>query len=149
MRQPLPTAICLVLLIAAACSKGGAAATEPTTEPTSRTTASGLTIIDVKQGDGEVAGPGDSVTVHYTGKFKDGTKFDSSYDRNQPFDFLLGQHQVIAGWDEGVAGMKVGGKRQLIIPPELAYGPGGTPDGTIPPNSTLYFDVELLAVAHH
>jgi FKBP-type peptidyl-prolyl cis-trans isomerase len=114
--------------------------------PNSRTTASGLIISDVVEGTGAVASPGDTVTVHYTGKFSDGRKFDSSRDRNQPFSFPLGQHQVIAGWDEGVAGMKVGGQRKLIIPPELGYGPGGTPDGTIPPNTTLYFDVELLAV---
>jgi FKBP-type peptidyl-prolyl cis-trans isomerase len=149
MRQALPITISVLLLILAACLQGSAATTEPSTEPTSRTTASGLTIIDVKSGDGELAGAGDTVSVHYTGKFSNGTKFDSSYDRNQPFEFVLGQHQVIAGWDEGVAGMKVGGKRQLIIPPDLAYGPSGTPDGSIPPNSTLYFDVELLAVTHH
>jgi len=149
MRQLLPTTISVLFLILAACSLGGAATTEPSTQPTSRTTASGLTIIEIKEGSGDVAGAGDTVSVHYTGKFANGTKFDSSYDRNQPFEFLLGQHQVIAGWDEGVAGMKVGGKRQLIIPPDLAYGPGGTPDGTIPPNSTLYFDVELLNVTHH
>jgi FKBP-type peptidyl-prolyl cis-trans isomerase len=149
MRQLVPTTISVLLLILGAFLPGCAATTEPSTQPTSRTTASGLTLIDVKQGDGDLAGAGDTVSVHYTGKFANGTKFDSSYDRNQPFEFVLGQHQVIAGWDEGVAGMKVGGKRQLIIPPDLAYGPSGTPDGSIPPNSTLYFDVELLAVTHH
>jgi len=147
MKQLLPILVCLVLLIAAVCSRGDVASS-PATQPTTRTTASGLTIIEVKQGDGDVAGPGDTVSVHYTGKLKDGTKFDSSYDRNQPIQFVLGAHQVIPGWDEGIAGMKVGEKRQLIIPPDLAYGPSGTPDGTIPPNSTLYFDVELMGVTH-
>jgi FKBP-type peptidyl-prolyl cis-trans isomerase len=82
--------------------------------------------------------------VHYTGWLLNKKKFDSSVDRGQPFDFPLGQGRVIKGWDEGVATMKVGGKRRLVIPPNLGYGPGGTPDGTIPPNSTLVFDVELL-----
>lgn len=95
-------------------------------------------------GSGDTAVPVRSVTVNYTGWLTDGTKFDSSLDRNQPFHFLLGTGQVIKGWDEGVTGMKVGGKRQLRIPPELGYGPRGT--GPIPPNSTLVFDVELLDV---
>jgi peptidylprolyl isomerase len=147
MKQLLPLSISVILLVAAACSQGGVAS-GPTSQPTSRTTASGLTIVEVKPGDGDVAGAGDTVSVHYTGRLKDGTKFDSSYDRNQPIQFVLGVHQVIAGWDEGIAGMKVGEKRQLIIPPDLAYGASGTPDGTIPPNSTLYFDVELMGVTH-
>jgi peptidylprolyl isomerase len=148
MKQMLPTLlICLVLLIAAAYSRGDVAS-GPATQPTTRTTASGLTIVEVKLGDGDVAGAGDTVSVHYTGKLKDGTKFDSSYDRNQPIQFVLGAHQVIPGWDEGIAGMKVGEKRQLIIPSDLAYGANGTPDGTIPPNATLYFDVELMGVTH-
>jgi hypothetical protein len=147
MKQLLPLSICLTLLIGAACSLADVASS-PATQPTTRTTASGLTIVEVKTGDGDVAGPGDTVSVHYTGKLKDGTKFDSSYDRNQPIQFVLGAHQVIPGWDEGIAGMKVGEKRQLIIPPDLAYGANGTPDGTIPPNSTLYFDVELMGVTH-
>jgi len=137
----------MALLIFAACSQSGMASS-PTTQPTTRTTASGLTIEEVKPGDGDVAGQGDTVSVNYTGKLKDGTKFDSSYDRNQPIQFVLGVHQVIAGWDEGITGMKVGEKRKLIIPPDLAYGASGTPDGTIPPNATLYFDVELMGVTH-
>ena len=108
------------------------------------TTKSGLKYIEVKVGDGKIAKKGDSVTVHYTGMFKDGKKFDSSLDRNKPFTFELGQGEVIKGWDEGVAGMKEGGKRKLIIPTDLAYGPKGR--GPIPPNAELHFDVELLKV---
>ena len=147
MKQLVPTFIVPILLIAAACLSGDPVST-PATQPTTRTTASGLTIVEVKSGDGDVAGPGDTVSVHYTGKLKDGTKFDSSYDRNRPIQFVLGAHQVIPGWDEGITGMRVGEKRQLIIPPDLAYGANGTPDGTIPPNATLYFDVELMRVTH-
>ncbi len=109
----------------------------------------GLKYTDSKIGDGATATPGAKVSVHYTGwLYKDGAKgakFDSSLDRGQPFDFTLGAHQVIAGWDEGVAGMKVGGERTLIIPPELGYGARGA-GGVIPPNATLMFDVELLNV---
>ena len=109
----------------------------------------GLKYTDTKLGDGATAAAGDKVSVHYTGWLsKDGAKgakFDSSVDRGQPFDFTLGAHQVIAGWDEGVAGMKVGGQRTLIIPPELGYGSRGA-GGVIPPNATLIFDVELLKV---
>jgi FKBP-type peptidyl-prolyl cis-trans isomerase FkpA len=110
---------------------------------------SGLKYTDTKIGDGAEATAGKKVSVHYTGwLYNNGTKgakFDSSLDRGQPFQFTLGAHQVIAGWDEGVAGMKVGGKRTLIIPPELGYGARGA-GGVIPPNSTLMFDVELLGV---
>ena len=109
----------------------------------------GLKYTDTKVGDGAEATAGKKVSVHYTGwLYNNGTKgakFDSSLDRGQPFQFSLGAHQVIAGWDEGVAGMKVGGKRTLIIPPELGYGARGA-GGVIPPNSTLMFDVELLGV---
>jgi FKBP-type peptidyl-prolyl cis-trans isomerase len=108
------------------------------------TTASGLKIGDIKIGDGQEAKTGDTVAVHYTGWLKNGTKFDSSLDRGKPFPFTLGAHNVIAGWDEGVVGMKVGGKRKLIIPPELAY--GSQDKGKIPPNSELTFEVELLSI---
>jgi FKBP-type peptidyl-prolyl cis-trans isomerase len=109
----------------------------------------GLKYTDTKTGDGAAATSGNKVSVHYTGWLYNngakGSKFDSSVDRGQPFQFTLGAHQVIAGWDEGVAGMKVGGKRTLIIPPELGYGARGA-GGVIPPNATLMFDVELLGV---
>jgi peptidylprolyl isomerase len=113
------------------------------------TTPSGLKIIDIKIGTGPSPKPGQTCVMNYTGWLYDngkkGAKFDSSLDRNQPFSFPIGQHQVIAGWDEGVATMKVGGKRSLIIPPELGYGARGA-GGVIPPNATLIFDVELLGV---
>jgi peptidylprolyl isomerase len=108
------------------------------------TTASGLKYHDFTVGDGAEATAGRQVVVHYTGWLTDGTKFDSSLDRGQPFDFQLGTGSVIAGWDEGVAGMKVGGKRQLVIPASLGYGDSGA--GTIPPGATLIFEVELLDV---
>lgn len=105
----------------------------------------GLVMEDVKVGTGAEAKAGQMVSVHYTGWLTNGTKFDSSVDRGRPFEFNLGGGQVIKGWDEGVAGMKVGGKRKLTIPPQLGYGARGA-GATIPPNSTLVFDVELLGV---
>ena len=105
----------------------------------------GLKYINLKVGDGEVATAKSTVRVHYTGWLSSGQKFDSSRDRGQPFDVSLGQQQVIAGWDEGIPGMRVGGRRKLIIPPALAYKDQGSPP-TIPPNATLTFTVELLAV---
>jgi FKBP-type peptidyl-prolyl cis-trans isomerase FkpA len=109
------------------------------------TTASGLIIEDLTLGDGAEAKAGQYVSVHYTGWLTDGKKFDSSKDRNDPFEFGLGARQVIAGWDEGVQGMKVGGSRKLTIPPNLGYGARGA-GGVIPPNATLVFEVELLAI---
>jgi len=109
-------------------------------------TPSGLTYWDIRVGNGETAREGSRVRVHYTGWLATGKKFDSSVDAGKPFDFTIGNAEVIKGWEEGVAGMRVGGKRQLRIPPGLAYGDDGTPDGTIPPNATLIFDVQLLGV---
>jgi FKBP-type peptidyl-prolyl cis-trans isomerase len=108
-------------------------------------TDSGLQYVELKEGDGEKAKKGDTVEVHYTGWLKDGKKFDSSLDRKEPFSFKLGAGKVIKGWDEGVAGMKVGGKRKLIIPSELAYGKRGAGDA-IPPDAELTFEVELLKI---
>ncbi len=110
-----------------------------------KTMDNGLIIEDVKEGDGDEAKAGQPVTVHYRGTFPDGRIFDESYKRGQPFEFQLGAGQVIKGWDQGVAGMKVGGKRKLTIPPDLGYGARGA-GGAIPPNATLMFEVELLKV---
>ena len=109
------------------------------------TTKSGLKYIDENEGTGKEAKAGNTVSVHYTGTLKDGTKFDSSLDRKKPFTFILGRRQVIPGWDIGVVGLEVGGKRKLTIAPELAYGEEGS--GTkIPPNSTLIFEIEMLRI---
>ncbi|MCH8107716.1 MAG: FKBP-type peptidyl-prolyl cis-trans isomerase [Chloroflexi bacterium] len=151
----------LVLLVALGVSCGGSDPTRPPTpEPTATsaptttsskeaaeltTTPSGLQYRDLVVGTGEDARTGATAVVHYTGWLEDGTKFDSSVDRGQTFDFVIGQGQVIKGWDEGVATMKVGGKRELIIPPDLAYGDRGA-GSVIPPGATLKFEVELIAL---
>ena len=108
------------------------------------TTKSGLKYVDYVVGEGDFPSTGDKVKVHYTGTLENGTKFDSSLDRNKPFEFPLGAGRVIKGWDEGLANMRVGGKRKLIIPPNLGYGDRNM--GSIPPNSTLIFEVELLEI---
>jgi peptidylprolyl isomerase len=140
-------AIALTVLTASAVSRPNTAMAQTTGK--AMTTASGLQIIDSKVGTGATPKPGQICVVHYTGwLYQDGQKgkkFDSSVDRNDPLEFPVGQRKVIAGWDEGVASMKVGGKRTLIIPPELGYGARGA-GGVIPPNATLIFDVELLDV---
>ena len=136
---------------ALACVSLGLAAPAPAAEGPGKMTelANGLKYTDTTVGTGAEATPGHKVTVNYTGWLynngQKGKKFDSSLDRNQPFTFSLGAHQVIQGWDQGVDGMKVGGKRTLIIPPDLGYGQRGA-GGVIPPNATLMFDVELLKV---
>ena len=114
-------------------------------DPPMTITPSGLKIVDAQIGAGREAVANTNVTVHYDGRLEDGKEFDSSRRRGQPFQFRLGAGQVIKGWDEGLVGMKEGGKRQLVIPPELGYGPQGA-GGVIPPNATLVFDVELLRV---
>ncbi|HEX4924770.1 MAG TPA: FKBP-type peptidyl-prolyl cis-trans isomerase [Bdellovibrionales bacterium] len=145
----LAPALGLILIVG--CTKscgGGGGSTQPVAFPAcaaSTESATELKLNDIQTGTGAEAEAGKKVKVHYTGTFMDCNKFDSSVDRGQPFEFQLGSGQVIPGWDEGVKGMKVGGKRVLIIPPEKAYGPGGIP-GAIPPNATLRFEVELLGV---
>jgi len=123
-----------------------AAAPEQATAPEEemRTTSSGLEYVILEEGSGEMAETGDLVKVHYTGTLEDGTKFDSSYDRGEPIEFVLGRGQVIKGWDEGIALLKEGSKAKLVIPPELGYGEGGA-GNVIPPNSTLVFEVELVS----
>ena len=114
---------------------------------TETTTASGLRYTDIETGSGETAtGAGQTIIVHYTGWLEDGTRFDSSKDRNQPFSFPLDCNFVIRGWDEGVKGMQVGGVRRLVVPPELGYGARGA-GGVIPPNATLVFEIELLEIS--
>ena len=137
----------LVILVIAVSGRAQSDNSSPTkVTGKSKKTPSGAEYWDITVGTGATASAGKTVTVHYTGWLaKDGKKFDSSVDRGQPFSFQLGAGQVIKGWDEGVSGMKAGGKRQLRIPPELGYGSRGA-GGVIPPNATLIFDVELLGV---
>jgi peptidylprolyl isomerase len=120
-----------------------ASSSAPAASGNRTTTASGLQYEDLKVGNGGLPTPGAPATVHYTGWLTNGQKFDSSVDRGRPFTFNLGQGEVIKGWDEGVSTMQIGGKRKLVIPPNLAYGASGSPPD-IPPNSTLVFEVELL-----
>jgi len=139
---------CLLALAVILVTAATLSAAEPTNPPAKEkmvTTASGLKYVDLKVGQGAEAKSGKNVMVDYVGTLTDGTKFDSSYDRREPFPFKIGAGQVIQGWEEGVVGMKVGGKRKLIIPAALGYGEAGAPP-RIPPNATLVFEVELLAV---
>ncbi len=141
----------LTVLAVSFCAVASLTADNPKDKPDQKgeakkvKTKSGLEYIDLKEGTGAKAKDGDMVEVHYTGWLKDGKKFDSSLDRGQPFTFKLGAGMVIKGWDEGVAGMKEGGKRKLIIPSDLAYGPNGRPP-VIPANAELTFEVELIKV---
>ncbi|MCZ7575061.1 MAG: FKBP-type peptidyl-prolyl cis-trans isomerase [Ardenticatenaceae bacterium] len=168
MTWKLWTIIAIIAAGIAACGPAGPAAPVATQPPTAAdggetpvaaesraaaareenvmTTPSGLQYTDAVVGTGAMPQPGDVVSVHYTGWLDNGTKFDSSRDRGQPFQFKLGTGQVIKGWDEGVASMRVGGKRKLIIPPELAYGDQEVGNGLIPANSRLTFDIELLGI---
>jgi FKBP-type peptidyl-prolyl cis-trans isomerase len=151
--KPIARALLASLLLVAGALPATAAATqegkpmEPSKDSAGKeiVTSTGLKYIDQKVGAGAEAKAGDVVEVHYTGWLLDGTKFDSSRDRNRPFRFKLGAEQVIKGWDQGVAGMKVGGKRKLTIPAELGYGRQGA-GSVIPPGATLIFEVELLSI---
>ena len=157
MKKPTwNTMLCLglatsALLSLSACEPKAATTSDATTQASAEETAavksvSGIKIEDVREGDGKIAQKGDTVSVNYLGTLaSNGQKFDSSYDRNEPFSFKLGSGQVIEGWEKGILGMKVGGKRILTIPPEKAYGESGAPP-VIPPNATLKFEVELVDV---
>jgi peptidylprolyl isomerase len=134
--------LCAVLAMAVSDTEGGDKKKE---EEKVITTKSGLKYVERKVGDGKEAKAGDTVSVHYTGTLTNGKKFDSSLDRNEPIEFTLGVGRVIKGWDEGISGMKVGGKRKLIIPPDLGYGAKGA-GNVIPGNATLIFEVELVKV---
>ena len=138
-RAMLPVVLFILAALAMACSGSSSEGDMDSTI----TTDSGLKYKDITVGTGEAASQGATAVVHYTGWLLDGTKFDSSVDRGQTFDFVIGQGRVIAGWEEGVATMNVGGKRELIIPPDLGYGSRGA-GGVIPPDATLKFEVELI-----
>jgi FKBP-type peptidyl-prolyl cis-trans isomerase FkpA len=137
--------LALVVFAAAVALSADRTARAQDKDPKPVTTKSGLQYTELKVGEGDEAKPGDLVSVHYTGWLKNGKKFDSSLDRKEPFEFKLGAGMVIKGWDEGVAGIKVGGKRKLMIPPDLGYGARGAGDA-IPPNADLIFEVELLKI---
>lgn len=152
MKTPISSLIAALALVACTSSEPpsstsvaptSASPASPSNAP--RTTSSGLIIETLATGSGPTAKSGDKVSVHYTGWLTNGTKFDSSRDRNEPFNFRVGAGQVIPGWDEGVAGMQPGGKRRLTVPAHLAYGARGA-GGVIPPNAVLIFEVELLAI---
>jgi len=146
-RTAIASACAAIVLAIVTTAMPNPAPAQPAQKP--MTTSSGLQIIDTKVGTGATPRAGQTAVVHYTGWLSNngakGQKFDSSVDRNEPFEFPLGQGRVIKGWDEGVASMKIGGKRTLIVPPQLGYGARGA-GGVIPPNATLIFDVELLGL---
>ncbi len=150
-KQLMPLLVMLVAVSLASGQSGTAKKTHPNTNAPTRVTGPGVKLDDglqyweIREGLGAVAKEGSHVRVHYTGWLTNGKKFDSSVDAGTPFDFTIGNGEVIKGWEEGVAGMKVGGKRQLRIPSALAYGAKGYPP-IIPPNSTLIFDIQLLKV---
>jgi FKBP-type peptidyl-prolyl cis-trans isomerase len=148
MRTTLALSVLLAALAALGCNKKvdepGSADFKPSSQPEPPAPTK-LEITDEKVGTGKEAKTGDKVAVHYTGTLMNGNKFDSSRDRGQPFEFTLGKGEVIKGWDQGVVGMKVGGKRKLVIPYDLAYGAEGHPP-SIPPKAALKFDVELMDV---
>lgn len=160
MRKRLLLLFACAALLAAGCGGGDSTTGESTTAGEAPAEASKpnvevpkgpppkkLVIKDLRLGSGDEARAGDEVTVQYVGvNYKSGGQFDASWDRGEPFTFTLGAGQVIPGWDQGIEGMRVGGRRELIIPPGLAYGQGGTPDGSIPPNETIVFVVDLIAV---
>jgi len=142
--KTLPRALVAALLLAAA-GHAASAAQEPAAGGKEVVTPSGLKYLDLKIGEGVEAATGKIVAVHYVGWLKDGTKFDSSRDRDRPFTFRLGAGDAIKGWDEGLVGMKVGGKRKLVIPPELGFGKQGV-GSVVPPNAVLFYEFELLEV---
>lgn len=145
MKKILSFSLLILIILVMNFSLSGCAQTASQDSEGYITTDSGLQYKEVAVGEGEMAKAGNTLSMHYTGRLTDGTKFDSSVDRGEPFSFTLGVGQVIAGWDEGVAGMRVGGKRELVIPYKLAYGEDGIP-GVIPEKATLVFDVELLEI---
>ena len=146
MRRGVGLALAAALLLGACAPATGSPSGAAGKGGTMQTTSSGLQYEDIVVGNGASPQTGQTAQVHYTGWLDNGTKFDSSVDRGRPFEFAVGQGRVIKGWDEGVATMKVGGKRKLIIPPDLGYGAQGAGGGLIPPNARLTFEVELLGV---
>jgi FKBP-type peptidyl-prolyl cis-trans isomerase len=144
-KVPEPEATRSVLFDTVGSASPAPAASVPASTASAAPAVKELVKEDSKVGKGTAAKKGDTVKVHYTGTLMDGTKFDSSVDRDEPFEFTLGEGAVIRGWDEGVVGMKPGGKRKLTIPSDMAYGPSGRPP-TIPPNAPLKFDIELLEI---
>jgi FKBP-type peptidyl-prolyl cis-trans isomerase len=158
MRSRIVGIIALLVIIGFALASlwaGPPSKPEQPTEPSTASSGPALprvspsekpTITDLAVGKGPAAKVGDTLVVNYTGRLPDGTKFDSSLDKGQPFEFPLGDHRVILGWERGLVGMKVGGKRKLVVQPSLGYGAEGSPDGRIPQNATLTFDIELLKI---